>query len=410
VEEGTTKASVRYRFQTAELATSNPKNDSFEVRLTRNGGPFLSEALFISQVSSTFDFNYATPWRTLSIDAAPGDTITVDVSVTNAVDAAGPSWVYVDMVAQNALRIPMFDLYDHSNRLEPLLRLSASRVGSEIYGGKIRVNGKMSITGPPDDTISSVELEVLLQGTETIVARGTLVSAAATALLGPLGSAGQRSLTTNQLMFEIDSAQFDNRASDRIYNLRARIRTANGRNEIRWLADSSLGGASRRNVTRFAYTPLAGRRYGSSRDNSQCDAQVPQPCGGDGWALPSTHAFTEEAAVSTFRWNDFSNMNGGYFPDHASHQFGNDIDVRFSDESYMKRDQAAADRLFALLNSPSGAKIEMIFVTMTPFLRGYLAGKSVPDPVSGGTRAVDKVIVNQPNHVDHFHIRLRQAP
>jgi hypothetical protein len=82
----------------------------------------------------------------------------------------------------------------------------------------------------------------------------------------------------------------------------------------------------------------------------------PFPCGGDSWALPSVAAF---AAGVRRDVNDFSNMNGGFFPPHGPHRKGLDIDGDYS--GYCNRDGAAAVRMLEYLRQ-YGRKIDKVFV------------------------------------------------
>lgn len=121
--------------------------------------------------------------------------------------------------------------------------------------------------------------------------------------------------------------------------------------------------------------------------------------------------FTNLNDVSTFRWNDFSSMNGGYFPPHKSHDGGFDIDVKFDDESFERRGPAEAERIINLLNSPAGALIDEIYFTLMDAFRNYIANKNVLDPTSPtGTRTATSLFKFEADHADHFHIRLRPQP
>ena len=61
-------------------------------------------------------------------------------------------------------------------------------------------------------------------------------------------------------------------------------------------------------------------------------------------------------------WGDMSNMNGGNFPPHHSHQKGVDVDGDFT--GYRKIDANSAAGILRFLNDPTyGPKIGCIWVT-----------------------------------------------
>jgi hypothetical protein len=457
VPANTRKVSVRYRIQSAELW--NPsipwRDDAFDIRVISSGGVAASVHETITSLRPTFDFNYATGWRILSANVTPGDTVTITVAVTNTFDNAGDSWINADYVLGEALTVPKFELFDYSggaatSRMEELQFLSVdSSMPSALYGGRgVLINGSLAITGASDDTITSVELEILPANTDAVVAFGTLSPAAATALLRPFATAGNNTLSVtaqqnviDQWLFQIPASQFAGLSTAvTSFNLRVRVRTARGLNEVVWLGTKASTPANfqKKPLPRLtwsqlpsggsAISPIDGRDHGNltlptpsryrdqnSRDYDLCvvgPGDPVQKCGGDGWALPATHQFLSGTALSTFRYNDFSNQNGGYFPIHGSHREGKDIDVFSADYfSYTRRDAAVANELLRLLRDPvSGPQIENIWVTFTASrnqaFHNTLLGQTVPSG-SGGQRSALSVIRNVPGHVDHFHIRLR---
>jgi murein endopeptidase len=111
------------------------------------------------------------------------------------------------------------------------------------------------------------------------------------------------------------------------------------------------------------------------------------------------------ALVNSFgglTWGDFSNMNGGPFPPHASHRLGLDADGWFP--GYNARDAATAATIIGHLNSAAGSDITAVFVTFEqistdPF---WQAIRTVV--LSDGRRARD-VILPVGGHTTHFHWR-----
>jgi hypothetical protein len=454
----TRKISVRYRFQSAELWNGGFtwRDDAFDIRIVTSGGVAASVHETINSLRPVFDFNYATQWRVLSANVAPGDAITMTSAVTNAFDNAGDSWIHADYVLGEALTVPKLELSDYSggsvsSRMEELRFLSAdSSMPSGIYGGRgVLINGSLSITGAADDTVTSVELEVLPQNfTDVVVAVGTLSPTAAAALLRPFATASNSTLSVtaqrtvvDQWLFQIPASQFAGLAATVTqFNLRVRVRTAHGLNEVAWLGTKGATPADYRKTPLprltwsqlpsggYAISPIDGRDHGdltlptpsryrdqNSRDYDVCVVPAGKPiqkCGGDGWALPESHQFLTGTALSTFRYNDFSNQNGGYFPIHGTHQEGKDIDAFSSDYfTYTNRDAVTADMLLRLLRDPvSGPLIEIIGVTYSSAKNQAfytaLQNQTVPDG-HGGQRSASSVIVNWGGHEDHFHIRLK---
>jgi hypothetical protein len=132
----------------------------------------------------------------------------------------------------------------------------------------------------------------------------------------------------------------------------------------------------------------AGNRYGG-RDPEY---------GGDDWVRPSVKRLVEHYSGITL--TDFSNMNGGPFPPHASHAAGVDVDVWFP--GYNTRGSAVAERIVEFLNDPSyGSSIAIVGVTHTREFARAIAGVKLAD----GRRATD-AIQNWKGHADHCHWRI----
>jgi murein endopeptidase len=75
-------------------------------------------------------------------------------------------------------------------------------------------------------------------------------------------------------------------------------------------------------------------------------------------ALPS--AIAASASLTGVVFNDFSNMNGGFFPDHSSHREGTDVDVFFgaAGAATFAPTRANAQKLIDILNSPAFQLLE----------------------------------------------------
>lgn len=67
------------------------------------------------------------------------------------------------------------------------------------------------------------------------------------------------------------------------------------------------------------------------------------------------------AGISDIKWNDFSNMHGGFFPPHGGHQRGLTIDGDF--DGYRDRDARSARLLADALSAGDLDRIDRILVT-----------------------------------------------
>ncbi|WP_046867211.1 penicillin-insensitive murein endopeptidase [Microvirga massiliensis] len=118
--------------------------------------------------------------------------------------------------------------------------------------------------------------------------------------------------------------------------------------------------------------------------------------GGDDWALPSIigilEYFEDQIVVG-----DISNMNGGRFAPHASHDDGTHVDAWST--GYDARDAATAARMIDLLNDDTyGSSIGTVFVTRADAIWNAIDGVRLDD----GRLATD-VIRHATAHTTHFH-------
>jgi hypothetical protein len=133
--------------------------------------------------------------------------------------------------------------------------------------------------------------------------------------------------------------------------------------------------------------------------------------GGDDWVKPSVRLVIDHFTADT--WRDFSNMNGGPFAPHASHQTGNDADGWFP--GYNARDAQTAHQIIHQLNVPQyGHRITRVFVTYNRPGGPVFAGRPNPDPfwlaiqnvhLNDG-RLARNVIRSVGGHGTHFHYRI----
>jgi hypothetical protein len=147
-------------------------------------------------------------------------------------------------------------------------------------------------------------------------------------------------------------------------------------------------------------------RYGAGRD---------EEVGGDDWVKPSVR--TVAAHFLTNNWGDFSNMNGGPFLPHGSHQTGNDIDGKFV--GYAARDADTAEAIIAQLNDDTyGSRIQKVLVTFNapktpplhceppidgPDTNHAAFWRAIQGVTLDDGRAATDVILPAKDHCVHFH-------
>ncbi len=393
VEAGTQGVTVRYRFITSEVPGGyfgSEYNDYFGVTIrSQAGGGRESEQNSMNALGlGAFDANGATGWREVTLPVAEeGDVVQVDAVVANVADGVYDSQLVIDAVTEGRLAITQVELKDrtvYQGRTDvEFLRFFS--MGIHPYrGGDTWVWGTIAFAGAADDRLADVWVEASING--TVLTTGRLSPEAQVELFQPFGSEEEvrANLAGAAPLFIFPGSLFP--AADEYVQLRVRAETAAGQT-----ATFDAG--------RFPiFGPyIAENRFGmAGRDLEQ---------GGDSWALPSTTVYAsrlvQDAASDDFVYNDFSNMNGGIFRPHSTHQDGLHIDTRF--EGYQARDAAAAQRLIAFLNGPYGGRVRRIGVTFTGSFRGALAGVTL-----GDGRAATSVIKDWAHHTEHFHLWLTE--
>ena len=379
VEAGINSVAVRYRFITSEVPGGwfgSEFNDFFNVavRSSQSGRSVIDGNSMNGLGLAAFDAGGATGWVESELPVNnQGDTVQVDIAVANVADGLFDSQVVVDIVKKKKLTVSALQLNDIDNRA--LQYLSAS--DHAYFGGNTRVHGTITIKGPRDDTLQDLTVEVHEGG---LIATGTLASALRGTLLVQFGDDEEIKLDASQLLFEIPGAGLS--AADQDVNgaltLRVKARSSSGET-----AEKDFGPVEK--LVRFTGT----NRY----PPTDRDADV----GGDDWAKPTVRAFIDGAGQT---WGDFSNMNGGPFPPHGSHQTGNDIDGWFS--GYNARDAATAATIISQLNT-HGTRITLVGVTFAP--NSAFANAIANVTLNDGRRARD-VIRNWERHTTHFHWRV----
>lgn len=247
------------------------------------------------------------------------------------------------------------------------------------FDGNTRIHGTVTIEGSDQDMLQSLVLEVLQNG--IVVATGDLTPTPSTSLLAPFGAAERVEIAQPQLLFNIPSAQLNgiDANADGALILRARARSVNGE-------EATCEAPPVQILARYT----GNNRYGVR------DAAV----GGDDWARPSVLTVLNQ--IVGVDYGDMSNMNGGRFPPHDSHQVGLDVDGWYA--GYNARDTAAAQTMLGHLNSPYGSRIERVFVAYVA-APGNSFFQAIQGVVLNDGRLATNVIRPEASHDTHFHWR-----
>lgn len=257
------------------------------------------------------------------------------------------------------------------------------------FGGTTRVHGKITLKGTPGSIVQSVVLRVLEGGAERLSTN--LAASASPQLLLAFPASGELSIATQSLLFELPSSELGTLDSD-----------TNGSLLLRVVAKTDQGDEAEADL---AVVPKL-VRYDSSNRFGGRDANQ----GGDDWVKPSVRAVLR--GFAGVHWGDMSNMNGGRFAPHSSHQSGNDADgwcpayaaLAFPG-SAGARDRIAAESLIAYINSPgAGRRIQNLFVSDAPGHPGFW--RAVRNTTLADGRPAQAVITRLTNHRTHFHVRV----
>jgi hypothetical protein len=382
---GTENVVVRYRFQTEEVPGGyygQEWNDYFSVSVRAQNSGASAEANSMNGLGlGAFDGAGATAWREeiLPVDKE-GDVVQVDITVANVGDELFDSQVVVDLIIERELVITALALNDIDR--STLTYLSAD--DHLYFDGNTRIFGTITIEGPEDATIDSVELEVLQGG--GVVARGTLADEARGALLQTLGSDERVSIGNTQLLFELPSTQaaLVNGDADGTVTLRVRAKAGDKEAE-REFGDVEI-------LVRYDQP----NRYPAGSAPANRDGHR----GGDDWVKPSVKEIIEHFADITV--GDISNMNGGSFaPDHAGHRDGFELDGWFP--AYNALNAVTATTIIGHLNDATyGSNITTVYVTFQPINTNAFWNAIKNVELDDGRRARD-VIRPASGHDTHFH-------
>ena len=379
-------ARLRYRFQTDEFPQyfGTQYNDSFSVMVRSASGKTASNSGAMNELGAgAFDASGSTSWQDLTLElTAPGEPVQVDVTVANVGDGVIDSAVIVDLVSTSAIAIESAKLFDIDNA--PLQFLSAA--AHTYFAGNTRVHATFKVLGPQEASLSKVELHVLQSG--TVRARGALAPSLVQQVYRGFGPNGV-SVATATLAFEIPSSELSNIDASKDGPLSFKI-----------VATASDGSVAAKNLDSV---PLLDKWNGSSRYSGK-DGGRDEHVGGDDWTTAKLRDVVK-AAGDGVRWNDFSNMNGGSFPPHTSHNKGRGVDGWY--DGYNARDAKTAARMIELLNKEGvGSKLKLVYVTHeakpgNPFYDAY------KDVTLADGRKATKVIQHWDYHTGHFHWHVR---
>jgi hypothetical protein len=374
---------LRYRFVTSEVPGGffgSEFNDYFNVTLRNQTTGVISESNSMNGLGlGAFDSNGNTDWRDATLPVEEGDTIQADVTVANVADALYDSSVIVDAVEETKLSIVSLELADIDNtRLQQI-----SVDDHEYFDGNTRVHGTIDIEGAEEEALSSIELQVV-QGGE-VVARGELAPTVKSKLLTTFGAEGHLAVEHAERLFDLPAAQA------------ARVDTTqDGTVSLRVVATSTSGETASKDLARPV--EVLARYKGANRYGGR-DEEL----GGDDWGRPSSLEVAEHYSGVTI--GDISNMNGGAFAPHASHQIGADIDAFFP--GYDPSSAATAQTLIEQLNDPEfGSRIAAIFATYAPT---SAFAKAISDAELADGRLAKDVIRSVKGHKGHFHWRVTGA-
>lgn len=375
---GVRNVQVRYRFITTEVPGGyygTQFNDYFSVNVRSASGGSVNESNSMNGMGlGAFDGSGRTAWReqTLTVDPQ-GETVQVDVTVANVADGWLDSYVVIDLVEEQNLAITSLQINDIDD--SALEFLSASP--HTYFAGNTRIHGSITVEGSEDDTLSSLELEVIQNG--AVVATGGLDAGAQGTLLQSFGEDNIVEIENSQLLFNLNPTGIDS--------------TANGTLSLRVKAESQNG----EEVTEEAGSVQILRQVQGVPRYGQRDVTE----GGDDWAKPSVADLVEQ--YNGLTWGDFSNMNAGDFLPHTSHRSGNDGDGWFA--GYNAIDAATAATIVDHLNEPDGSRITLVFVTYQA-QEGNAFYDAISDVTLTDGRAAVDVIRPVAGHSTHYHWRV----
>ena len=327
VTPGNRHVKVRYRFVTSEVPGGffgTEFDDSFSVSVrSQAGGGVISESASMNSLGlGAFDAGGATRWRETSLPVSVnGDVVRVDLMVANVADGLYDSYLVIDALFENNLKLSDVELKDIDE--SPLEFLSGA--AHSYFNGHTRIHGTITVEGDDSDTPVTVTLEIIHKG--QLLGTAGVSDGAQQNRRMKAGEAATFEITYSGLLFELPSALLEkiDGTGDATLFLLVRARSASGKETIFPVGKVTL-------LVRYTGT----NRYGGR------DAAV----GGDDWAQPGMVSIASHFSSNTY--GDFSNMNGGRFSPHAEHRTGEDVDGWFP--GYNARNAATAATIIGHLN------------------------------------------------------------
>jgi hypothetical protein len=293
--------------------------------------------------------------------------------------------VSIELYRKGPLKITDLRLYDRDlhpsasyPEFTPLRFLSVSPHPYPCVGdgatGDTCVWGTITIEGDAKDELDYLVLQILDGG--SVVAEAKLSSSAKSRLLHiPFGPKHKLEITEKELIFRLPSSHMGgiDQTQNGMLTLRAKAESKDGQDSER-VADT--GGAVQK-LARYTGT----NRYGQ-RDPDQ---------GGDDWLVPAFKTVLDyyTATYPGLLWGDMSNMNGGHFSPHKSHDKGIDADGYFN--GYQ------SDTVVTFTHKKAGGGTETIHAHQVTYLAGIEMVHLLDDPTYGKT--ICKVFVTF--DVDH---------
>jgi hypothetical protein len=310
----------------------------------------------------------------------------------------------------------------------PLEYLSASQHPYEMPGAGGQpatvIYGTATVDGFSQDSLKKIVLKIDGGGGDTAEAR--LAAGEAHNLVGSFGD-GPREVKDPVLMFVLPAAEAAKLDDGQIEDRRLRL-AVEAVSELGDEAEKSAGTVEQ--LVRYDLD----NRYGPSGTPSTSRTDRDLVYGGDDWVTPATRNdltwITEHAKIDFF-WGDMSNMNGGRFAPHLSHNDGRNVDGYFNryDDPENCRDVVVGKKkkkkktvkecdqvvtvygigvLTQLLNTPVGKDIQSIFVTYPSPCETVCATVRVYSKPLADGRLLRDVIRRWPGHETHFHIRFKR--
>lgn len=250
------------------------------------------------------------------------------------------------------------------------------------FEGYTLVHGTLSVRSATE--LTAVTLEIAEPGEEALIRVDLAPEAQASLLFQPPDEHGLMTIETDQLLFRIPSAEFlalDQSRHSQLA-LMVRVQTSDGHEASK------------------TYERWVNRLVRYKAENRYFVGEELQ--GGNDWVTPRVRDLLFE--LEGVLIGDISNMNGGPFPPHISHQEGRDIDLWFP--GYNALDGATATSLLNLLDQPGRiSRVEVVFVAYQQ-IDEDLFWQAIRDvTLTDGRRAAD-IFLPEPDHTTHFHLRL----